>query len=239
MFDGTSQPHLGCVLAVGAHPDDAVLSVGGLLAQFANKGHQVVILTLSSGELAGDPMLREAEETEAARRLGAMAAFARLPDGSMSQRDVISAIDRIIAEYAPGLCLIHSPQDTHQDHVTAHEASLVSCRRVPTLLSYESPSSIAFHPTVTLDVTVTWQQKLHALAAFGSQLSTRPLLDWVDAAGRYRAWPRHVGSYCEGLRMWHSKSLPTVLSPLAQPSDMACDVGLVTRDLVYDCQHAG
>jgi LmbE family N-acetylglucosaminyl deacetylase len=200
-------PDGGHVLAIGAHPDDVILGVGGLLAKLSRAGCRVVALSLTSGGLSGDAALREAEEQEAMRRLGAAVEFARFPDGSIPIQGAIEAIDQVVRKYKPIMALAHSKDDTHQDHIITWEAAVVSCRRVPTLLAYESPSSVGFQPTVTLNVTDTWECKLHALAAYVSQISDKPLLSWVDAVARYRAWPRHVGAFCEGLRMCHSDSL--------------------------------
>jgi LmbE family N-acetylglucosaminyl deacetylase len=195
------------ILAIGAHPDDVVLGIGGLLAKFSRAGFHVAVLSLSSGELSGVAELREAEEREAARRLGVAAEFARLPDGNIPVHGAIAAIDQMIRRFNPVVALSHSKYDTHQDHIATWEAAAVACRRVPTFLTYEGPSSVGFEPNVTLDVTKTWDKKLNALAAYTSQISEKPLLNWVDAVARYRAWPRNVGGYCEGLRTCHSGSL--------------------------------
>lgn len=216
MFGESLASNPSCVVAIGAHPDDVVISVGGILAQLADNGHQVVILTLSSGELGGNPELREAEEREAARRLGASVEFGRLSDAEIGLRETVGVIDTIVARYRPGIVLVHSPEDTHQDHIVAAEAASVSCRNVPTLLSYESPSSRFFQPTMILDVTDTWARKLHAIEAHASQLTSRRLLAWVDAVARYRSWPRHVGGFCEGLRLCHADALPQIRTRLSQ-----------------------
>ncbi len=178
------------------------------MAQLAARGHKVVVLTLTSGDLAGAPAEREAEEIEAMRRLGAEAVFARLPDGFVSPRAAITAIDEAVDRYAPGIVLAHSAGDTHQDHVATFNAARVSCRRVATFMTYESPSSLGFEPTTTIDVSDAWERKSHALAAYTSQIQTRQLMAWVDSIGRFRAWPRHVGAFCESLRLCHSRALP-------------------------------
>ena len=219
MLDVNKTDHGVAVLAIGAHPDDVVISVGGLLAQLADAGHTVVILTLTSGELGGNPALRESEEKEAARRLGATIEFGRLCDGEIALRRTVKVIDQLVARYRPAIALVHSAQDTHQDHITAAEAANVSCRNIPTLLAYESPSSRHFQPTMTLDVTEMWERKLHAIQAHASQLTTRGLMAWVDAVGRFRAWPRHVGGFCESLQLCHAVTLPSFGSMLVPEGD--------------------
>ena len=56
------------VLAVGAHPDDVEIGVGGILASHRASGDQVVILTLSRGGRGGSPEDRQHESLAAADR---------------------------------------------------------------------------------------------------------------------------------------------------------------------------
>ena len=46
-------PHLSCldILALGAHPDDVEVHVGGILALAADRGMKVAILDLTGGDL--------------------------------------------------------------------------------------------------------------------------------------------------------------------------------------------
>jgi LmbE family N-acetylglucosaminyl deacetylase len=61
------------VLAVGAHPDDVEIAVGGILARLAQQGRRVGIADLTDGEPtpgSPGPAVRLAEAQEAARILG-------------------------------------------------------------------------------------------------------------------------------------------------------------------------
>jgi len=61
------------VVAVGAHPDDVEIAVGGTLARLVQQGHRVGIIDLTNGEpTPGSPGVdvRLAESREAARILG-------------------------------------------------------------------------------------------------------------------------------------------------------------------------
>jgi bacillithiol biosynthesis deacetylase BshB1 len=61
------------VLAVGAHPDDVEIAVGGLLARLVQQGRRVGIVDLTNGEPtpgSPSPDVRLAEAREAARILG-------------------------------------------------------------------------------------------------------------------------------------------------------------------------
>ena len=41
------------MLAVGAHPDDVEIGIGGILLRHAAQGHSVTVLTLTGGEAGG------------------------------------------------------------------------------------------------------------------------------------------------------------------------------------------
>ena len=60
------------VLAVGAHPDDVDLSVGGTVAKLAGLGRSVIILDLTRGEMGsrGSAEVRAEEAQRAAEILG-------------------------------------------------------------------------------------------------------------------------------------------------------------------------
>jgi LmbE family N-acetylglucosaminyl deacetylase len=192
------------LLIFGAHPDDAVLGAGAFIAQCVRDGIRVRIITLSSGELAGIPVDREAEDRSAAKILGAEIAFSRLADSAITRPDVIRIIAAELARTRdPLMVLAHDPDDEHQDHVTVGRAAAVACRGVANLLFYEGPSSDRFHAQCTTKCDDSWQQKMAAIACYESQ-PIRKLIEWADATGRYRAWPRHVGSRCEAFRMHHA-----------------------------------
>ena len=60
------------ILVLAAHPDDAELGCGGVMAKHISLGHKVGIVDLTRGELGtrGTPETRKAEATEAAKILG-------------------------------------------------------------------------------------------------------------------------------------------------------------------------
>ena len=59
------------VLAVGAHPDDVEIGVGGILAAHRAAGDSVTVLTLSRGGRGGSPDDRQHESLASAELLGA------------------------------------------------------------------------------------------------------------------------------------------------------------------------
>ena len=196
------------ILAIGAHPDDVVLGLGGSIAALAAAGHSITVLTLSSGELGGDPAAREQEDALACLRLGvANVVFGRLADGAVSQRDAFRVVERALAEERPQIVFVHDPKDTHHDHARAGRAVHAAARDVPNLFFYEGPSTAAFAPHASFDVRETWAAKLDALRLYESQAQRR-LANWAEGAARFRAWPRHPGGMVEAFRVAHADLAP-------------------------------
>jgi LmbE family N-acetylglucosaminyl deacetylase len=166
------------VLAIGAHPDDVEIGVGGILAQHRYLGHRVGILTLSRGAAGGKSVQREREAKQAAKILDAELYIKDLPDTRISHGpDTIDTIERVINELRPDVIYVHSPRDLHQDHRATYEATRVAARDVPSLYAYQGPSTtIEFRPTRFVDVESNMSRKLAALTAYKSQ-ACRAYLD--------------------------------------------------------------
>ena len=73
------------VLAVGAHPDDVEIGIGGILLRHASQGHRVTVLTLTGGE-AGGVVADRASESQRAAELLSGAADPRGADGHERER---------------------------------------------------------------------------------------------------------------------------------------------------------
>jgi LmbE family N-acetylglucosaminyl deacetylase len=197
----------GPLLILGAHPDDGVLGAGGFAALTVGEGTPVVILTLSDGELGGDPSVRVAEEAVAARILGVKLEFGHLADTRVDLREAIDIIDTAVRRLRPSTVLVHAPNDSHQDHECLSRAAVSTCRWVPNLLFYEGPSSLDFCPSMVLDISRVWAKKRRALMAYESQALRADPLRWADSAARFRGWPRYPKARCEAFLPHHCDAL--------------------------------
>lgn len=175
------------VLAIGAHPDDADLGVGGTLLTLARRGYRTGILDLSEGELGsrGTPGERVDEGNEAATRLDlSVRCGARLPDGALQNDDhQRRAVIRIVRQLRPKVLLIHQPADRHPDHVAAGRLSRdanffagvttietgTEAYRAPSVLGYRPYYDDDLEPDLIMDVSEVFEEKLEALRAFKSQ----------------------------------------------------------------------
>jgi LmbE family N-acetylglucosaminyl deacetylase len=193
------------LLVIGAHPDDAEYKAGGLAAIYRRLGHGVAFLSVTDGSaghhIETGPSLvarRRAEATAAAAPLGILAEVWDQPDGrlepSLACRE---RMIRAIRAYRPDLVLTHRPNDYHPDHrytsqLVQDAAYLLTvpaiCPDVPHLdrdpvIAYlwdEFNRPYPFDPTVVLDITPAWDDKIAMLHAHQSQF-----YEWLPFNGRY------------------------------------------------------
>lgn len=182
------------VLAIGAHPDDVEIGVGATLVGHVERGDDVTILTLTRGESGGLAVERETEAHRAAKILGAKLILGGLPDTRVPMNGpTVALIEEAVQRIAPTIVYTHSSHDVHQDHRSAHQASLVACRSVPQLYSYQSPSAtVDFAPRRFVPVDQAIDRKLAAIAAYRTQVTKCSYLaeDFLLATTRY--WGRFI-----------------------------------------------
>ena len=111
------------IMAIGAHPDDVDMICGGTVAKMAARGHSVLIVDLTRGEMGtrGNPDLRAEEARCAAERLGARERIGLdMGDGRLADTEVNRrAIIELVREHRPSLILTHYWEDLHPDHAVA------------------------------------------------------------------------------------------------------------------------
>ena len=176
------------VLAVGAHPDDAELGIGGTLVKLVALGYRVGVLDMSRGELGtrGTAEIRAEEAAASAKEIGlSVRDNLELPDGHIWLSEESRArMVRKIRRYRPRVLLTHYWEDPHPDHV--HTCQIVrEAAHVAGLQKYDSesgqerfrPQSTAHFmlprtavPTFVVDITGFTEKKMAAIKCFGSQL---------------------------------------------------------------------
>jgi two-component system, NtrC family, response regulator HydG len=214
------------VLAVGAHPDDVEIGVGGTLASYHQMGHQVAILTLSRGARGGVEKERAGEAEQAAQVLGARLYLEDLEDTRISEGDpTIRIISRVIDEVDPTMIYTHSIHDVHQDHRNTHRAVMVAARQIGRVFCFQSPSAtVDFRPTRFVHIDGQLEAKLQAIDAFGSQVAVRDYLDpeLISATARY--WSRFGdGRYAEAFEVIRDGVAVKARRPAAQPASVPAD----------------
>jgi LmbE family N-acetylglucosaminyl deacetylase len=178
------------VLAIGAHPDDIELGVGGTLIRHIGRGDRVTFLVMTRGELGiHEDASRSGEQLRAAEAMGAELLWGGFRDGAVpAGAEAITVIDDALRRTEASLVYTHAPDDTHQDHRSTSIASLAAARRVSTVLYYETPSTQHFQPTLFVDVEDALATKVELLRTHLSQvLRDGPVdLEAVVAQARFR-----------------------------------------------------
>jgi LmbE family N-acetylglucosaminyl deacetylase len=168
------------VLAIGAHPDDLEIGIGGTLAKLRRGGSHVVMCVAS---IPKDYDTRLAEAKQGAEILGCelrllMEGPKRLED--VKTCDLVGMLDGVIREYSPAAVLTHSNSDFHNDHLLIYNA----CRPTQRLAHFDlfsyhptncRPVPVQFHPSCYVDITDTIDAKMHAISAHASQFGVRGL----------------------------------------------------------------
>jgi len=232
------------MLVIAAHPDDAEMAAGGLIAKMVSHGHAVGIVDLTRGEMGtrGTPDQRALESAAADEILGiAVRENMGLPDGGLTdsleyRRIVVDAIRR----HRPTLVVAPPIEDLHPDHAAA--GRLVAAAHYPTgFTKYETgtpphrPRAVIhmmnhyeFMPTFIVDITDVWETKMEAVRCYGSQLhkqeSDEPATkvsspEFLAAfEGRYRHYGSMIGATF-GEPFWSARPAPVVDPVLAYGGD--------------------
>ena len=169
------------VLAIGAHPDDLELAIGGTLARLARNGARVVMAVVS---IPTDYDVRRAEALRSAQILGCELRFL-IEDGCRRIDDIknyqlVGLLDRAVRDLEPAAVFTHSACEFHRDHVAVHNACLSTQRLKNFDFFHFNPTMtravpVAFHPRAYVDVTETIELKMQAIEAHASQFGARGL----------------------------------------------------------------
>jgi len=129
--EATWSPKPGPLLIVSPHPDDEVLGAGGLIRMWSERGHHVVILSVTDGESAypdwhGLDALRRGELDQALATLCSRPVRAvrlSLPDGGVAMRmpELVNAIQKLCGPKPTLIAPFEA--DGHPDH----EAVSLAC----------------------------------------------------------------------------------------------------------------
>jgi LmbE family N-acetylglucosaminyl deacetylase len=169
------------VVAIGAHPDDLEIGIGGTLAKLRRSGAHVVMCVVS---IPKDYEVRLAEARRGAEILGCELKLL-VDDGptrieDLKTCDLVGLLDGVVREYSPAAVLTHSSVDFHNDHLLVYNACLPTQRLAYfDFFSYHPtncrPVPVQFHPRAYVDVTETIDAKMHSITAHASQFGGRGL----------------------------------------------------------------
>lgn len=187
----TALPQAQAVLVLAPHPDDEVFGCGGTLHQMHAAGTRVIEIVLTSGDLAGDAGVREAESSAASAVMGLEAPrFWRLPDrGVVVSAELIARVAEVVVAHHVDLVLAPSPWEVHPDHRATCQLALELVRGASSTLRlgfYEV--GVPLRPNCLCDITACVPLKRQAMDCFASQMQLQDYGDQVLALNRFRSY---------------------------------------------------
>ena len=164
------------VLAFGAHPDDLEIGMGGTIARYTSRGHEVLMV------IATVPNRKESricEAEEAAAVLGAdLVVMDIVPDELVFSREIVRRFDSLFNNFAPDVVYTHSNNASHHDHAAVTNAVIATTRKNDcSVYMYEQtiPGGIApnpFHGQYYVDISEMIGPKLDSIMKHRTQLDT-------------------------------------------------------------------
>ncbi|HHV99524.1 MAG TPA: PIG-L family deacetylase [Clostridiaceae bacterium] len=191
------------VLAIGAHPDDCDIVMGGTAVKFANNGHAVKFVSVTNGNaghysLKGDELAktRASEAAQVAKTAGIEYEILDADDGKLEETiEMREKIIALIRRYKPDLIFTHRPNDYHPDHrrtsILVQDSSYlvmvpnicpsVECIRYQPIILYmfdNFKKPYPFSPNIALSIDDVLDKKVQMLNCHKSQFYE--WLPWVD-----------------------------------------------------------
>lgn len=215
------------ILAFGAHPDDAEIGIGGILAKHAENGFSVAVCHLTEAELSSNGTVeRRREEAKAAAEILGISRSIQLgfPDrGLRGSEEQILKMTQVIRQLKPRVVLAPYWEDRHPDHVACSRMvkeavfdAAIRMKQTPGGESAHRVDQVFYYfinnvhkADLIVDVTDVYERKQQALLAYKSQFDPNegevktPLNSPTYLAmirGRDQLWGHQIGAlYGEAL----------------------------------------
>lgn len=197
------------ILAIGPHPDDVEIGMGGAILGLRARDHEVVICDLTNGEPTpvGSPERRAREAQQAAELLGVDRITLEMPNRYLM--DTVENRTRaaeVIRAVRPDILFLPYWIDAHPDHVAA--AQLCEAARFYAKLTKTTIPGEPFYPRRVLhfltthyrlyvrpsfvfDISAHIDTKIRAIEAYSSQFGPERGNEWL--LQEVRDWNRYFG----------------------------------------------
>lgn len=182
------------LLAIGAHYDDCVFGIPGILLDAVRKEYRVVILSLIGDYTNWQPAKgREPEllqtSTDLAHFHGIEMRFLDFASGRIEVNNTTKkAVARVVADVAPDVAFMLWHHDRHPDHEAAAALSKIALRQAASILDepkakvprqiycYDNGPghTIGFEPNTFVNVTETWSSAMEWLGRLMAFVRNKP-----------------------------------------------------------------
>jgi len=206
------------LLAIGAHYDDCVFGIPGIMLQAIRKEYRVVNLALIGDYSNWAPVKgRESDLLKVSRELahyfGVEMRFLKYASGRFQlNEDTKRAVAEVVAEVQPDVAFMLWDRDRHPDHEAASAISKVALRQAGTILGKEKVKTpgriylydngpghtIGFEPNTFVDVSAEWPSAMEWLGQLMAFVRQKEYSDLdLDAAQVGKAnLARYRGGAC-------------------------------------------
>ena len=175
------------LLAIGPHPDDIEIGIGGTVAKHVALGHRVGLCDLTAGEMGTNGTVEErlAEAEAASQVLGVQwRVNLRLPDRAIGRdSDHVRTIAALVRRARPRVVALPYWVDRHPDHVAASALTTegvfsAGLRRFAAEGEAWKPDWVCYYfindsasPSFVIDVADHYETKRRALACHATQFT--------------------------------------------------------------------
>jgi len=208
------------VLAFSAHPDDVEIMCAGTLIKLARLGYKTGVVSLTAGEMGtrGTPELRQKENAQAAEIMGlSVNNILDIPDGNIenNKKNQLRII-KAIRQYCPKIVLAPHWETRHPDHgncsvLVRQAAFFAGLKQIDTGQPHYRPTKVIyymelydFNPSFIVDVSDTFDDKIKAIRAYGSQFHN-PEKEYDSSEATYISTPEFLRSIIARGEYWGNK----------------------------------
>ena len=194
------------IIAFSPHPDDAEVLMGGTIAKYIQKGHDVLIVVVT---IPNQEEKRREESRESAVILGARLSILDLNPYELAfNRNLVQIFDDVIRDFPPDIIYTSWIHESHQDHTAVSKATIAAARKnACSLYMYEQalPSGLtpyAFKAQVFVDISDTIETKIKSVLAHNSQVQnfSEQWIQGIRARATYRGFQINV-EYAEAFEV--------------------------------------
>ncbi len=194
------------IIAFSPHPDDAEVLMGGTIAKYTQKGHDVLIVVVT---IPNQEEKRREESRESAVILGARLSILDLDPYELAfNRNLVEIFDEVIKGFPPDIIYTSWIHESHQDHAAVSKATIAAARKnACSLYMYEQalPSGLtpyAFRAQAFVDISDTIETKIKSVLAHNSQVQnfSEQWIQGIRARATYRGFQINV-EYAEAFEV--------------------------------------